>query len=101
MSTHNSVVYSEWERFSDVETSWSMVEDSRKQKFLLVFGVKDSTSRIANGNFICNVTSCFRHNGRECGEDEVERRIGAQATFSRRRQVVNGSCEVPVLRCVE
>ena len=46
MSTHNNVVYSEWERLSDVETSWSMVEDSRKQKSLLIFGVKDSTSLV-------------------------------------------------------
>ena len=46
MSTHNNVVHSEWERLSDVETSWSMVEDSRKQKSLLIFGVKDSTSLV-------------------------------------------------------
>ena len=46
MSTHNNVVYSEWERFSDVETSWSMVEDSRKQIFFLIFGVKDFTSLV-------------------------------------------------------
>ena len=41
MSTHNNVVYSEWERLSDVENGWSIVEDSRKQIFLLVFGVKE------------------------------------------------------------
>ena len=48
MSTHtcSNVVYSEWERFSDVENSWSMVEYSRKEKFLLIFGVKESTSLV-------------------------------------------------------
>ena len=46
MSTHNNVVSSEWERLSDVESGWSTVEDSRNQKILLVFDVKDSTSLV-------------------------------------------------------
>ena len=40
MSTHNNVVYSEWERLSDIEDGWSIVEDSWKQNFLLVFVCK-------------------------------------------------------------
>ena len=32
-------------------------------------------------NFICNVTSCFQHNGCECGEDGAEKRIGTQTTL--------------------
>ena len=60
MFTHNNVVYSEWERLYDVENGWSIVEGtcSRKQKILLAFGVKDSTSliefKIASGDIGLN-----------------------------------------------
>ena len=85
MSTHtcSNVVYSEWERFSDVETSWSMVEDSRKQKFFLIFGVKDSTSlvefKIACGDIGLNwlvSRACIRRLGNHM-------RIHVKEKFSR------------------
>ena len=46
MCTQCNAVNSEWERLPDVEDGCSIVEDSRKQNFLLVFGVKESTSLV-------------------------------------------------------
>ena len=82
-STCSNVVYSEWECFSDVETSWSMVEDSRKQKLLLIFGVKDYTSlvefKIACGDIGLNwlvSRACIRRLGNHM-------RIHVKEKFSR------------------
>ena len=57
-------------RLPDVEDGWSIVEESRKQKFLLVFGVKDSTPlvefKIACGDIGLNwlvSRACFRRLG--------------------------------------
>ena len=46
MPTDSNVRIKEWEHLSDVESDWSIVEDRRKQKVLLIFGVKDSTSLV-------------------------------------------------------
>ena len=46
MNSDCNVGRTEWERLSDVESGWSVVEDRRKQKVLLVFGVKDSISLV-------------------------------------------------------
>ena len=46
MTNNNVFVNTEWEHLSDIENSWSIVEHQRKQKVLLVFSVKASTSLI-------------------------------------------------------
>ena len=46
MTTNNVVVNTEWESLSGIESGWSNVERRRKQKVLLIFGVKASTSLI-------------------------------------------------------
>ena len=46
MSTSNGYVNTEWERSSGIENGWSIVERRRKQKVLLVFGVRASTSLV-------------------------------------------------------
>ena len=47
MTTYSVVlVNTEWERLSDIERGWFVVEHRRKQKVLLVFGVKASTSLV-------------------------------------------------------
>ena len=58
MTTNNIVVNKEWEHLSGVESGWSIVERRKKQKVLLIFGVKASTSliefKIACGNIELN-----------------------------------------------
>ena len=83
MCTPSNVGYSEWERLSDVEDGWSIVEDSRKQHFLFVFGVKDSTSlvefKIACGDIGLNwlvSRACIRRLGNHM-------RINVKEKFSR------------------
>ena len=83
MCTHCNAVNSEWERLPDVEDGWSIVEDSRKQIFLLVFGVKDSTSlvefKIACGDIGLNwlvSRACIRRLGNHM-------RINVREKFSR------------------
>ena len=45
MPTHSNVRGKQWERLSDIESDWSIVEHRRKlQRFYIIFGVKDSTS---------------------------------------------------------
>ena len=39
-------VHTEWELLTDIESGWSIVEHCRKQKVLLVFGVKACTSLV-------------------------------------------------------
>ena len=65
MSTQNNAVYSEWERLSDVEDGWSILEYRRKQKFLLPFCVKDSTS-LVEFKIACADTGLNWHVSRAC-----------------------------------
>ena len=46
MTTNNVFDNTERERLADIESGWSIVEHRRKQKVLLIFGVKASTSLV-------------------------------------------------------
>ena len=46
MHASNVSAYTEWERLSDIESGWSIVEHRRKQRVLLVFCAKASPSLI-------------------------------------------------------
>ena len=70
MTTSNVFVNTEWEHLSDIESGWSIVERCMKQKVLLVFGVKASTSlvefKIVCGDFGLNwliLKACVRKFG--------------------------------------
>ena len=101
MCTRSNVGYSEWERFSDVEDGWSIVEDSRKQNFLLVFGVKDSTSLVEFGIACGDIgldwivsRACIRRLGNHM-------RINVKEKFSRllTREYISGLSRLMRVKC--